>query len=242
MKENYDKNLKTLRNRLYLGNLGLRIIVDFNEKKRNYKTAAKRTEMLEKFLVANDIEVYGFPSIDDDYHERLLINNADHEQFEKVYVYITKELKAKSTCIHLPYQTLCVNGNGDLEALNEDEYSLSQINEFVQSKQNKQIELPKISILEQNEYVLVRWSGNLLNVKCICCHNQAEYIHSGLSLCQTHYLDAMQKIKEATKQEKDIEKILKENKEEMEKVNKNIEELTSPKNIKPRDSFKQIYE
>lgn len=221
----------------------MRVIVDFNENKKPINSIAKRTERLEKFFLSNDIEVYGFPPMGVFGHDRLLVNDVDKEEFEKIYTYIVDELKAKPTCIHLPYQTLCVNGNGDVETIDEDEHHLMQINEFVQTKNNKQVELPKILVIDQNQFVRLRWYGNLLSFKCVCCHNHAEYINSGLSLCKTHFLESLKKQNKATNKEtSEIVKTLDETKKEMEKVNKNLEELAGSQKSPPREKFKQLYE
>ncbi|MGA3191708.1 MAG: hypothetical protein ABSD73_04235 [Candidatus Bathyarchaeia archaeon] len=221
----------------------MRVIVDFNEDKKPINTIAKRTEKLEKFFVSNDIEVYGIPPMDVFGHERLLVNDVDKEEFEKIYTYIVKKLKAKPSCIHLPYQTLCVNGNGDIETIDEEEQHLMQINEFVQSKNNKQLELPKILVIDQNQFVRLRWHGNLLSFKCVRCHDHAEYINSGLSLCKTHFLESLKKQKEPTNKEtSEIVKKMDETKKEMEKANKNLEELTGSQKSQPLEKFKKLYE
>ena len=110
-------------------------------------------------FIKSEIEFYNIPSIDGFGYDRFLISDVDNDQFGLIFSFIISELKASPKCIHFPYQTLSVDGEGNIEALEESH--LSDIDRFVQTKYNKQIELPQIMILDQNKYVRTRWYGNL---------------------------------------------------------------------------------
>lgn len=50
--------------------------------------------------------------------------------------FLTENLKLPLNCMHIPYQTLCVNGNGDFEAISDEEAV-----EFIRFMWHKKIEL-----------------------------------------------------------------------------------------------------
>lgn len=124
----------------------MRVIVDFNENNKINKKIGNRNEKLDKYLLKKEIIFYNIPSIDGFGYDRFLISDVDDEEIEQIFSFITTELKASPKCIHLQYQTLCVDGEGNIEAL--DELHFSDILRFVQTKYNKQIELPTILVLD----------------------------------------------------------------------------------------------
>jgi hypothetical protein len=218
----------------------LRVIVDLSEGDKINKKISARREKLEKFLLEKDIEFYDIPSLEGYGYCRSLINDVSNEQFDEIFAFITEKLKASPKCIHLPYQTLGVNGEGNLEAI--DEPHTLEIDRFVQSKYNKQLEFPSIIVLDQNKYIRTKWSADLISVKCVCCHERAEYINSGLSLCKIHFVESLKKQKKFKKESEAAKKAYEKTEKQLEKINKSLEQISGNVSAKPREHFKKVYE
>lgn len=218
----------------------MRVIVDFNENQKINKKISQRKEKLDKFLLANDYEFYNIPSSDNLGYDSFLISDVDNKQFEKIFSFITNGLKASPKCIHLPYEILSIDGEGNIETIRESD--TSEINRFVQTKYNRQLEFPTIMIVNQNKYVRATWHEDLISLKCVCCHERAEYINSGLSFCTEHFAQSLKKQKEA-KQNDIIKNQTESAEKQLETMNKQLEDINSAlKNAKPREDFKKMYE
>ena len=218
------------------------MIVDFNIV-NEISTIREKNKKLDEYLIKCDIEFYYIPSISRFGLDRFLINNIDIEQFEEIFSFITKELKTNPKSIHLPYQTLSVNGEGNIETI--DEIQTTDINQFVQTKYNKKLELPSILVIDQNKYVKAKWDANLIAVKCVFCHNLAEYVLSGFSVCRIHFVKLKAENKKEAdrlkKKEKELQKTAQKNREAMEKSTEAMEKLEKTLRQKPKPREKEMY-
>lgn len=100
----------------------------------------------------------------------------DKERLSEFSVFVTKTLKAPVRCIHIPYQTLSVDGLGKVEVMN---YSPSLDQFFFDTF--GELNLPNIYSLRERR------------MKCYLCGDEAEYIFGGFSECLRHFEQTMRK-------------------------------------------------
>lgn len=70
----------------------------------------------------------------------ILVDMLEKSDFLEFCSFVTEKLGAPPDVIHIPYQILCVNGNGNFEV----KIGLPKVDEFVQDIWGKRIQFPKI--------------------------------------------------------------------------------------------------
>lgn len=109
------------------------------------KKIDKNMKKVIEYFKKNNI-LYG----EDPFDFRGILIEMTKAEFLEFATFLKEELGASLNCLHIPYQTFCVNGEGNFEVIDELPAGMT-IDDFVYYMWQKRVEFPKIDLPKMNE-------------------------------------------------------------------------------------------
>lgn len=210
----------------------MRVVINFlDHVEWSDEEVAKNTKKLKKFLNDNDFK---FCIEDVIWSDGIVINDLTEDDFKMVYSFLTEKLHAPPKCIHLNYQSFCVNDEGRFELIQSGS---TEIENIVRNILHKNTDFPIIDALGQCEFFSRRRRPSE-RMRCIYCYNDAIVTHHGDSLCAEHFKEYLEMEKEAEKRHrqtmKQIEKTNLETAKKQAEIDKKLSEIEEMQKTKPK--------
>lgn len=179
------------------------------------KKAEINSKKIVKFLDENKIDY--FQNEDDSDRVDGFTVDVTREEYSKLFAFLTQDLKANPRCIHIPYQTVFLIGNGNYEFTNytPEVDALARENWGIRK-------LPRVDFLEPK-------------LKCVFCHGDAEFMYGGSSMCAKDFSEVVKQEKKTKEvKKKETQDVVKELNESVSNLSEKLEKSFN-QGVKPRE-------